>query len=88
MQLQRDLVARRLTERIGDEVEVMIDGRSPESELVVTGRLQGQAPDIDAMVYLDSCDPSAVRAGDLVRAIVTGASGYDLIARPVPLLAG
>jgi len=88
MGLQRDLVERRLAGRIGNEVRVMIDGPSPESELVLSGRLEGQAPDIDAVVYLDGCDPSEFRAGDVVPAVVTGANGYDLVARPLRHLAG
>ena len=80
MTLQRDLVETRQHARIGRDVEVMVDGPSPESELVLTGRLQGQAPDIDAMVYLSDCDPSAFAAGDLVTARVTEARGYDLVA--------
>jgi len=58
----------------------MVDGPSAESDLVLTGRLQGQAPDIDAMAYLSDCDPSAFAAGDLVTARVTEARGYDLVA--------
>jgi ribosomal protein S12 methylthiotransferase len=88
MRMQRDLVASRLAGRIGDEVRVMIDGPSPESELVLSGRLEGQAPDIDAVVYLDGCDPSEFSAGEVVPAVVTGASGYDLVARPLRHLAG
>jgi ribosomal protein S12 methylthiotransferase len=88
MRMQRDLVASRLAGRIGDEVRVMIDGPSPESELVLSGRLEGQAPDIDAVVYLDGCDPSEFSAGEVVPAVVTGANGYDLVARPLRHLAG
>jgi len=88
MRMQRDLVASRLAGRIGDEVRVMIDGPSPESDLVLSGRLEGQAPDIDAVVYLDGCDPSEFSAGEVVPAVVTGASGYDLVARPLRHLAG
>ena len=80
MTLQRDLVETRQQARIGQHVDVMVDGPSPESELVLTGRLQGQAPDIDAMVYLSECDPSAFAPGDLVTARVTEARGYDLVA--------
>ena len=65
----------------------MVDGPSPESELVLTGRLDGQAPDIDAVVYLDECDPSVFSAGEVVQAVVTGARGYDLVARPLRHLA-
>jgi len=88
MRMQRDLVASRLAGRIGGQIRVMIDGPSPESDLVLSGRLEGQAPDIDAVVYLDGCDPSEFRAGEVVPAVVTGASGYDLVARPVRHLAG
>ena len=42
---------------------MLIDGPSPEHELVLQGRLEGQAPDIDPVVYLTDCDPAAYRAG-------------------------
>jgi ribosomal protein S12 methylthiotransferase len=80
MRLQQEIVARRQEARLGEEIPVMIDGPSPESPLVLTGRLEGQAPDIDAIVYLSDCDPSTLAPGHVVRARVTGASGYDLVA--------
>jgi ribosomal protein S12 methylthiotransferase len=82
MTRQQRIVAARQQERIGAEVRVLIDGPSPEHELVLQGRLEGQAPDIDPVVYLTDCDPSAIRAGDLITARVTGARGYDVIAAP------
>jgi ribosomal protein S12 methylthiotransferase len=82
MALQRDLVEAKLASRIGDRVRVLVDGPSPESDLVLTGRLEGQAPDIDSVVYLDGCDPSAYRPGDLLDAVIGGAQGYDLVASP------
>jgi ribosomal protein S12 methylthiotransferase len=82
MRLQRSIVASRLKARVGDSVRVMVDGPSPESELVMTGRLEGQAPDIDTIVYFDECDPSTLAPGTIVRAAITGARGYDLVARP------
>ena len=83
MRVQQDVLAARLAARVGEQARVMIDGPSPESELVLTGRLEGQAPDIDAVVYLDECDASAYAAGDVIDAVITGARGYDVIARPV-----
>jgi ribosomal protein S12 methylthiotransferase len=82
MGLQRELVEARLAARVGDRVRVMVDGPSPESDLVLTARLNGQAPDIDAVVYLDECDPSGFAAGQMVDAVITDARGYDLVARP------
>lgn len=82
MKLQKQIVAKRLKARKGDHVRVMVDGPSPESDLVVLGRIEGQAPDIDAMVYFDQCDPSALVRGMLVDATISGARGYDLVVIP------
>lgn len=75
---QKAIVSRRLAARAGETVTVMVDGPSPESSLVLQGRLEGHAPDIDAVVYLSDCDPTEFAPGDLVRARLTGHRGYDL----------
>ena len=82
MRLQKDIVRRRQRARIGDVVPVLIDGPSPESPLVVQGRMQGQAPDIDPVVYLDEAGVDVCRPGQLIRARITGARDYDLVAVP------
>jgi ribosomal protein S12 methylthiotransferase len=84
MRLQRRIVAARQQARVGDIVRIMVEGPSPESPLVLVGRLEGQAPDIDAIVYLDECDPSSYVPGQVVAARLTGARGYDLLAVPLP----
>jgi ribosomal protein S12 methylthiotransferase len=83
MARQKRIVARAQNGRIGQEVTVMIDGPSPEHELVLQGRLEGQAPDIDPVVYLSECDPAGYQPGQLIRATIAGARGYDLLATPV-----
>jgi ribosomal protein S12 methylthiotransferase len=83
MKRQQRIVADRQASRVGDEVAILIDGPSAEHELVLQGRLEGQAPDIDPCVYLTDCDPSAYSAGQLIRARLVSASGYDLIAAPM-----
>jgi ribosomal protein S12 methylthiotransferase len=82
MTLQKGIVERRQEARLGSEVDVLIDGPSPEHELVLQGRLEGQAPDIDPMVYLTDADPEIYRPGQLIRARIVGAQGYDLVAAP------
>jgi ribosomal protein S12 methylthiotransferase len=62
---------------------VLIDGPSPEHELVLQGRLEGQAPDIDPVVFLTNCDPQSYPAGQLINVKVVGARGYDLVGEPV-----
>lgn len=80
MRLQKKIVTRRLRARVGEHVRVIVDGPSPESPLVVQGRLEGQAPEIDAVVYLSNCDPSDLEAGQVVRARIVEVRGYDLVA--------
>ena len=83
MTRQQRIVARRQQERIGTDVRVLIDGSSSEHELVVQGRLEGHAPEIDPVVYLTDCDPSDCAAGQIVSARIVAARGYDLVAAPV-----
>ena len=83
MARQKKIVAASQKSRIGSEVRVLIDGLSPEHELVLQGRLEGQAPDIDPVVFLTDCAPDAYAPGDLIRARIVGAKGYDLVAMPV-----
>jgi ribosomal protein S12 methylthiotransferase len=82
MSRQKRIVARAQRARIGSCVDILIDGPSPESELVLQGRLEGQAPDIDPVVFLTEADLERYGAGDLVGATVVGARGYDLVVKP------
>jgi len=83
MSLQKRLVRKRQSQRIGERVRVVIDGPSADHELVLKARMASQAPDIDACVYLTDCDPSRFRAGDFAEVEVVGAREYDLIGRPL-----
>jgi ribosomal protein S12 methylthiotransferase len=83
MARQQRIVSARQRTLVGTEVPVLVDGPSSEHELVLQGRLEGQAPDIDPVVYLTDCDPSAWERGQLIRARIVGAQGYDLLAAPV-----
>ena len=82
MRLQKAVVARAHRERVGQRVRMLVDGPSAEHELVLRGRLQGQAPDIDPVVYLTDCDPSSLTSGQFIEAEIVGNRGYDLVARP------
>jgi ribosomal protein S12 methylthiotransferase len=83
MARQRDIVAARQQSRLGEKTRLVVDGRSPEHELVLQGRLPGQAPEIDPVVYLTDCDPSAIAKGAFIDVEIVGAQDYDLVARPV-----
>ena len=77
MSEQRRISRRKNRALIGQELEVLVEGPSEESELVMAGRHAGQAPEIDGSVYLSG---GPVRPGDLCRARVTSAADYDLVA--------
>jgi ribosomal protein S12 methylthiotransferase len=83
MARQKKIVARAHRGRIGTNVDVLIDGPSTEHEMVLEGRLEGQAPDIDSVVYLTDCDPTAFPPGALVNARIVESRGYDLVAAPL-----
>lgn len=83
MGLQRSIVERAHRARIGQRVRALIDGPSSEHDLVLRARLEGQAPDIDPVVYLTDCDPSTLSPGTFIEADIVAARGYDLVARPL-----
>jgi ribosomal protein S12 methylthiotransferase len=82
MRAQKRIVARAHAARLGTRTRVLVDGPSTEHELVLRGRLEGQAPDIDPLVYLTDCDPATVPTGSFLDVELVGSRGYDLIARP------
>jgi ribosomal protein S12 methylthiotransferase len=83
MARQREIVSRRQAARAGTRSRLVVDGSSPEHELVLQGRLPGQAPEIDPIVYLTDCDPSTLPKGSFIDVEIVGSQDYDLIARPV-----
>jgi len=85
MATQKKLVAARQKSRVGTRARMVVDGPSPEHEWVFTGRLSGQAPEIDPQVFLTEADPAVLRPGQFLDVEIVGAKGYDLVARPLDL---
>ena len=83
MRAQQKIAAATQAARVGTRVRLLVDGPSAEHDLVLRGRLEGQAPDIDPVVYLSECDPGELPAGTFLEAEIIGSRGYDLIARPI-----
>jgi ribosomal protein S12 methylthiotransferase len=65
---------------VGRRLEVLVEGASPETEHLLVGRHEGQAPEIDGQVYIND---GLAYPGELVTAEVTEAHEYDLVARVV-----
>lgn len=83
MSRQRDIVSARQQTRLGERTRLVVDGQSAEHELVLQGRLPGQAPEIDPVVYLTDCDPSLIHKGSFIDVEIVGSQDYDLVARPL-----
>jgi ribosomal protein S12 methylthiotransferase len=80
---QKRIVARSQKRRVGTRASVMVDGPSPEHELVWRGRLPGQAPEIDPVIYFTEAAPEALRPGAILDVEIIDAREYDLVARPL-----
>ncbi|MCP3907292.1 MAG: 30S ribosomal protein S12 methylthiotransferase RimO [Oceanicoccus sp.] len=78
METQQKISTQRLQQRIGQEMEVLID---EVDEQGATGRCYADAPEIDGKVYLDGFTDTF--PGDALLATITGADEYDLWAEPV-----
>jgi ribosomal protein S12 methylthiotransferase len=61
---------------IGQTEEVIVEGYSEETELLLKGRSSRQAPDIDGQVYITA---GTADVGDIVTLRITDSSDYDLI---------
>jgi ribosomal protein S12 methylthiotransferase len=80
MEMQQEIAFAWTRAQVGKELEAIVDGPDPEVPGHVLARGHADAPDIDCVVRLKG---KGLRAGDLVRARVTGADGYDLAARAI-----
>jgi ribosomal protein S12 methylthiotransferase len=79
MSAQQAISRERLAEKIGRQIEVVVDAIDDEQ---LIGRSAGDAPEIDGSVFLPLNDET--RVGDRVTAVVDDADAYDLWARPQP----
>jgi ribosomal protein S12 methylthiotransferase len=81
MAIQKRINREQNKKLVGQRIEVLVEGPSPETEHLLVGRHEGQAPEIDGQVFLAlNPDAKPPRQGDLVRARVTGFADYDLSA--------
>ncbi|TNH00689.1 30S ribosomal protein S12 methylthiotransferase RimO [Testudinibacter sp. TR-2022] len=75
MQLQQQISAQRLQQKIGKTLAVIIDEIDDDG---IIGRSMADAPEIDGVVYLDNPNQSAVKVGEIVQAVIHNADEYDL----------
>lgn len=76
MELQAQISQQRLRRLVGREEDVLVEGVSQETELLLEGRTRFQAPEIDGCVYINEGEASP---GDIVRVRIAEAHIYDLV---------
>jgi ribosomal protein S12 methylthiotransferase len=79
MALQRRVSKARNRKMIGREVDVLIEGPSPETDLLWQARMSTQAPEIDGFCYVNDFVGAAPQRGEIRRMRITEAHDYDLI---------
>jgi ribosomal protein S12 methylthiotransferase len=84
MKRQAGISKKKLKNMIGRRVEVLIEGASDESELLLKGRMETQAPDIDGHVLINDSGDVTVKSGEFYHVEITDSMEYDLIGRVLP----
>ena len=75
MRLQEQISLELMNQKIGRELQVLIDGYLPEEDVYI-GRTRMDAPDVDGFFYVKT--EETLNSGDLIIARVQTANVYDL----------
>jgi ribosomal protein S12 methylthiotransferase len=84
MAIQRKIARARNRALVGLEVPVLVEGPSPETDLLWTARLSTQAPEIDGAVLINDFEIAEPRPGEIRRLRVTEAHDYDVVGTLLP----
>jgi len=84
MQIQKGISKRKKKTLRGKEFDVLLEGTSEESDLLLEGRSPMHAPEIDGKLYIADV-PEGLKPvpGDFYRCAITETHDYDLVARIV-----
>ena len=76
MEVQQNISREKHKDFIGKTVEVVVEGLSDETDLLLQGRTSQQAPDIDGVVLIND---GQAKIGEFVKVKITDSMEYDLI---------
>jgi len=84
MQLQRRISKKKKKALVGKEFDLLVQGESEESELLLEGRTAMHAPEIDGKVYVNDVPEGLIaQPGQFYRCQITETHDYDLVAKIV-----
>ena len=75
MQLQQEISAERLKQKIGRILDVIVDEIDDEG---IIGRTKADAPEVDGLVYIENLSGTPVKVGEFIKVTITYSDGYDL----------
>ncbi|HEV2398687.1 MAG TPA: 30S ribosomal protein S12 methylthiotransferase RimO [Candidatus Sulfotelmatobacter sp.] len=82
MSIQRQISKKKKKALVGREFDLLLEGESEESELLMEGRTAMHAPEIDGKVFVnDFPEEIEPQPGQFYRCEITEAHDYDLVAR-------
>lgn len=76
MEIQQNISREKHMAFVGQTIQVLVEGFSEETDLLLQGRFWGQAPDIDGVVLINDGE---AKTGDMVKVHITDSMEYDLI---------
>lgn len=74
--IQKDISRRKLKAMLGKTMSVLVEGVSPETEHLLIGRTERQAPEIDGVVYIND---GTAQPGEMVQVLISDADIHDLV---------
>ena len=75
MQLQQEISAERLKQKIGQTLDVIVDEIDAEG---IIGRTKADAPEVDGLVYIENLSGAPVKVGEFIKVTITHSDEYDL----------
>jgi ribosomal protein S12 methylthiotransferase len=82
MQIQRGISKKKKRALLGKELDLLLEGTSEESDLLLEGRTVMHAPEIDGKVFVTDLPGEIVpEAGQFYRCQITETHDYDLVAK-------
>ena len=75
MQLQQEISAERLKQKIGQALDVIVDEIDDEG---IIGRTKADAPEVDGLVYIENLSGTPVKVGEFIKVTITHSDEYDL----------
>ena len=75
MQLQQEISAERLKQKIGQTLDVIVDEIDDEG---IMGNTKSDAPEVDGLVYIENLSGTPVKVGEFIKVTITHSDEYDL----------